>query len=258
MIARLRSALFASALFLLAACDAKVDATSAGGDCPAPSPGTCLPGTECVGGARRTGEAKCVDHQWLCVEAPCVDAGVDAACEGTPVTRCVSGRVSEDCCPPGGFCVTHDYCELGGGACSQGVCPADAGACVGLPITYCGAGTIQTLCCPPGAPCVAPGTFCDLGGGRCSDGACDADAGCAKGSIHASSYDPSCALDADCTSVFDGDLCGLCFCPNAAINARGRAQWQSDFEAHHPAPGTCSCPFLGTPKCAAGTCVFAR
>ncbi|MEW6430020.1 MAG: hypothetical protein AB1730_00820 [Myxococcota bacterium] len=46
--------------------------------------------------------------------------------------------------------------------------------------------------------------------------------------MDASRYDQSCAQDADCAVVYEGDVCAPCGCPNAAINAGSLAAWNAE------------------------------
>jgi hypothetical protein len=201
----------ASLIALLTACGARVDG-SAAGNCPAPTPGLCAPSIDCpADGHRRTGQASCVEAQWVCAEELCADAGPDAA--------------------------------------------SDAGSCNGAFIAQCNAGRVGGFCCPPGAPCAAPQPFCDLGGGACVDGDCTADGGCLKGSLAARDYDQACNVDADCTGVYEGTICSMCRCPNAAIAASAHAAYLADYAAKTPGPSTCACA-TNAARCDAGRCTL--
>ncbi len=97
-VARLSS--LATLDFALSACagqyspapaDAGVDDARA---CPAPNPGLGLPTLDCDGGLRRTGQASCVDGQWVCEQVPCEAAvAFVAGCCTTPA-REISGAPS--------------------------------------------------------------------------------------------------------------------------------------------------------------------
>ena len=71
--------------------------------------------------------------------------------------------------------------------------------------------------------------------------------------IRASTYDQACTTDADCVSVFDGNVCSAhCRCPNSAINKGQLARYQSDFP-RADGGGACGCPLLRA-VCANGVC----
>lgn len=66
--------------------------------------------------------------------------------------------------------------------------------------------------------------------------------------IDATRYAQTCAVDADCTVVFSGELCVVCGgCGNAAINVSAKAKFDADAKALHD-----SCPprFGPIPSCA--------
>ncbi len=81
--------------------------------------------------------------------------------------------------------------------------------------------------------------------------------GCAPAlhTIDAGDFDASCMVDSNCLSVFIGDLCGNCRCPNASINAAGKAKYDAEVKAKSapPSPGGCFCPAIKS-KCAQGHC----
>jgi hypothetical protein len=195
----------------MAACATHVEGGGGGGGgggsgCPAPDPGMCLPSTACVDGLQQTGEASCVDGQWVCAQA---------VCDG----------------------------------------------CTGSTSQYCSGGQLSSLCCPAGAPCAASQPFCDLGGGACVAGStCDElDGGppaCTGLVISAGTYDQSCAGDADCAPVFQGDVCSQCWCPNAAINQSALSAYTAALNASGPSTVICNCPAYPPPVCAAGVCTL--
>ena len=101
--------------------------------------------------------------------------------------------------------------------------------------------------------------FCDLGNGACIDGPCPvyADGGvCAGGTISAASYDQACNVAADCVAVYQGDLCGGCLCPNAAINQAAHPAYSAVLANLLPPVVPCDCPDIPPPVCQAGTCVL--
>jgi hypothetical protein len=62
----------------------------------------------------------------------------------------------------------------------------------------------------------SPGSSSGTSGGNGGGGAGGGDGG-GHATIAASDFDRSCATDADCRIVTEGDVCALCSCPNAAI-----------------------------------------
>jgi len=73
--------------------------------------------------------------------------------------------------------------------------------------------------------------------------------------ISPSSYDQSCAVDADCVPVYGGPVCGMeCFCPGAAINKNAQAQYEADMAKLITHPNVCSCAMIPTPRCVANVC----
>lgn len=64
-------------------------------------------------------------------QGPNLDAAADAMqCPdgGSPIEFCSNGHIQSSCCPAGAHCLPPaSYCDLGGGACLLGACPADAG-----------------------------------------------------------------------------------------------------------------------------------
>jgi hypothetical protein len=167
-----------------------------------------------------------------------------------PELNCVNGqkRNGEATCENGAWVCTEVTCSSGTGG------SGGSGGCNGSLGTYCSGGQIATYCCPEGAPCAAS-AYCDLGGGACVDNPCDeVDGGapCTAGSIQASQFDQTCNGDADCTGVYQGSLCSMCFCPNAAINQKALQAYQSDFTPG--GPSTCFCPAFPAPVCTNGVC----
>jgi hypothetical protein len=77
--------------------------------------------------------------------------------------------------------------------------------------------------------------------------------------LDATHYDQSCSTAADCVAVFNGDVCSVCACPNAAINAKDKSRYDADdgslqrYCGPRPAVACISCP---TPMvaCVGGKC----
>ncbi len=169
-------------------------------------------------------------------------------------------------CPPSVECIDgHEQtgqalCEDGQWVCAQVTCDIDAG-CTGSLGTTCVGGQIASFCCPADVPCAVP-VFCDLGNGTCVDGEpCPVypDAGtqpCSAGPIEATDYDQACAVDSDCTPVYSGPLCDVCFCPTAAIAQSALASYQSAIAASGAVSLPCNCPDFPNPVCAMGVCVL--
>jgi hypothetical protein len=79
--------------------------------------------------------------------------------------------------------------------------------------------------------------------------------------ISASSYDQTCANDADCVAIAEGDACMPCGlgCATATINAGALAQYKADIAntpAETPSSQGCgvSCLIVPGPCCRAGRC----
>jgi len=72
--------------------------------------------------------------------------------------------------------------------------------------------------------------------------------------VDPSSFDHSCNVDSDCTSILSGDICsGQCDCGgNTAINVDGESQYQDDVAGI--AFLGCPCPAPPPTVCVAGTC----
>jgi hypothetical protein len=156
-------------------------------------------------------------------------------------------------CPDGTPQTIHVVCEGSTWACVEDPCPIGCGE---YDYQYCASGIVETQCCPAGAPCPAPEPYCDLGNGYCNDGPCLSDGGTCGDSISASSFDQFCVADTDCAAVYQGDLCGGCLCPNAAINQNVLTVYNEDIAAAEPDPPSCFCPTSGAPQCISGTCAL--
>ncbi len=77
--------------------------------------------------------------------------------------------------------------------------------------------------------------------------------------IEPKNYAQGCTQDSDCVPVYGGDVCALCPCPNAGINAKDQARYQKDTDAlrgrcpRGPAADCVQCP-AAVPFCLDGTC----
>lgn len=132
--------------------------------------------------------------------------------------------------------------------------------------------TDQTSCAAAGGTCLlAPATGCSkIGPQDCNTGFDVPDARCCldppnvctedSGSIHASDYDQSCKVDADCTSVSEGLVaCYACLleCQTGVINVNELSRYRSDLDKLPSPPsgeGRCNCPSITTPCCVDGQC----
>jgi hypothetical protein len=88
-------------------------------------------------------------------------------------------------------------------------------------------------------------------GGTTGAGGCDA----VTHTISPAGYDTSCNTDADCVSVYFGDLCGDCLCPFGAISVADQAKYEAEAAAKavsHSGVG-CTCP-ASHAVCLGGTC----
>lgn len=46
--------------------------------------------------------------------------------------------------------------------------------------------------------------------------------------IGAGNYDQRCMSDVDCAPVYQGDACGICTCPNTAVNVDQLTRYEAD------------------------------
>lgn len=79
--------------------------------------------------------------------------------------------------------------------------------------------------------------------------------------VDLSTYDRSCRSNSDCIPVVGGMTCPSgCACPNAAINASGRAHYEQTMARLRPVNGDCSCANDRTPNpvCVQGACTYER
>ena len=83
-------------------------------------------------------------------------------------------------------------------------------------------------------------------------------AACFDTTMSLAGFDTTCAQDQDCAVVETGSVCG-CDCGNAAINKKGLAAYQAEYQskaAHCSGPGVgCDCATV-TPVCTQGQCGF--
>jgi hypothetical protein len=80
------------------------------------------------------------------------------------------------------------------------------------------------------------------------------------GTIKASDYDQSCAVDSDCVLEPEGDFCGSNQCTNCAgavISAKAQARYEADLATKISTPLTCPCPSGPTAVCNQGKCATA-
>ncbi len=86
--------------------------------------------------------------------------------------------------------------------------------------------------------------------------------GCWSTAISAKDYDQTCSAASDCVLVTDGNACAVCTCPNAAVNAKARAQFNSDQNAIacvHLGPGVrCGVCDTAVVACTDGKCGITR
>jgi hypothetical protein len=161
-------------------------------------------------------------------------------CSPTP---CINGtqRTGQASCQQGVWVCGEESCGSTGGCSST--------------VELCQGGQITMFCCE--GPCPFPAPFCDIGNGMCIEGACgDVDAGssCTPEWIAASNYNQGCSSDADCASVYQGNLCSECQCPNASIAAFEVAAYEAASNIPGKPPSVCDCPAFPPPVCAQGTC----
>jgi hypothetical protein len=84
-----------------------------------------------------------------------------------------------------------------------------------------------------------------------STGDCDP----AAHTIDMAGFNFECLQASDCNPVFFGDFCGLCDCPNSAINVGDLPKYQAEVatKAQGTPPGGCFCP-VSKAICVQGTC----
>lgn len=77
--------------------------------------------------------------------------------------------------------------------------------------------------------------------------------------LDASNFDQTCASDGACTTVFTGDVCDVCQCPNDAINSSSLSAWNTERSralqwcGPQPAIACAPCPPMNA-KCVNGKC----
>ena len=62
----------------------------------------------------------------------------------------------------------------------------------------------------------------------CNDGTCDSRP---EEYVNARDYGQACEVPEDCTAIYEGEVCAVCACPNAAIAATDEAAYTADREA---------------------------
>jgi len=83
-----------------------------------------------------------------------------------------------------------------------------------------------------------------------------------KSSIDALDYAVSCSKDSECGTIYEGDACQACRCPNAAIQAQALEQYRRDLmrfdSCHQPERCGADCAAsIGEPaQCRQGRCTW--
>ncbi len=79
--------------------------------------------------------------------------------------------------------------------------------------------------------------------------------------VSTASYSKDCKVDADCTTVFSGDVCAVCAgCPNDAISAADGAKFQAEYDAAKASCGakdtsvSCAPCSMKDARCVGGRC----
>lgn len=178
-------------------------------------------------------------------------------------------------CPAGGAClltglaVTSAELQWDGRAYEMSTCNEGHVACQQL--TFVPAGTyIARMCATPGmvstSPdgtpvCTASGSLeCvdvsfDLPGKSLVTGSLDGAKACHA--MSTSAYDQTCATDADCVNVPEGDYCqgtSCTNCANATVSARAQMQYEADRAMNTLKTVTCPCSADVPPICDHGKC----
>ncbi len=129
--------------------------TTTATDCPAPTPGTCAPSQDCVGGVKRTGQASCVGGAWVCDEVACGGAGgaggTGGAGGGSECSNAsVDAKAFDPSCVVAADCIT----VYAGDLCSDCRC-ANAAIASSAQAAY--SAVVTAAHAPPGqCPCSAP------------------------------------------------------------------------------------------------------
>lgn len=143
-------------------------------------------------------------------------------CGDTPISNAALGQYNADVAS-----ITFDECPCafpGVAACVNGTC------------TRCGA---------PGSAACAP----SVDAGPSSDGGACVD-------LEPSMFDTSCKVSSDCVDVTLGALCESgCLCGGSTINVADEGKYKMLTAGIPPGGALCSCPYLGSPVCAAGQCI---
>jgi hypothetical protein len=166
-------------------------------------------------------------------------ADVSSTSPGCPSTSEIDGEaaVGQACAPEGTYCLNPacDACNMHCPAvsCTHGVwTPA-----------------VNTALCTS-KPDAGPGIDATPDGGACID-------------LDPRSFDQTCSGDSDCVEVTGGTFCAgasWCTCGGESINVDDKSRYDTAFKNIQstltPGPGGCFCPYLGSPRCAAGHCTL--
>ena len=163
-------------------------------------------------------------------------------CEELHCPDCKGGQTFVSCTEPDGGLIVDCGCPtaLSCNSIDEATCKTRSD-CETDYCPACGGGQTFVGCEEPG------------GGTACAAIACAH----ACGTIMASDYDQSCASDADCVTVPEGDFCDAnrCTdCPNAVVSIRAQAQYEADLASKISKPFTCPCPSGPTAVCNNGRC----
>jgi hypothetical protein len=167
--------------------------------------------------------------------------------------------------------VTCEY-AIDGGCSSVGTCVTtfDTGPGPVCSTLYYGCGCDGTdvyLGCDTSSALTAPTPISRLGRCESDGGAMEASVSPESGrdacTLEATNYGQACAVDTDCTPIFQGDVCTqACRCPNAAIRNTSLAQYKSDLSNAEKLGAndasdvitTCECPAYLGPCCRNSLC----
>jgi hypothetical protein len=183
-----------------------------------------------------------------CTQAPSgqICAG-ECGCGGTPVNQAASQRIFEEGQSVGALgCPCPSF---GQPTCQAGQCViADAGL-VSVPDS-------GIIIDPPPAD---GGFDFDSGvmivdAGRVDGETIDSDGGVCV-DVDLATYDQSCMIAADCTTIVTGEVCsGECECAGSPVNVSGQARY--DNAVRDIVFAECACPFQGNTGCVHNKCVL--